>query len=494
VLQHHNNLNRDGLYIDGALTQSAIKTLAVDTSFAGAKVSANVYAQPLYWAGTGGNPDLVIVADEANNVYAFNASSGAQVWTKNLGTPVNHSGGTGAGGDLDCGGISPTVGVTGTPVIDGATGTLYLDAFQVDVSGSTRTPAHKVHALDVTTGNEQTGWPVDLNSTASSNGTTFTSKLQNNRAALTFVGGQVFVPFSGHIGDCDGYHGWVVGITAGSSPKVNAWATRAVAGGVWGASGIASDGTSLFFATGNTKASASSGPTGSSPATWGDGETVYKFPTTLVAPAMTTPGTTTDYWVPSNWASLDNTDSDVGGTSPAMVDIGSSQYLLALGKDHNAYLLNRTNLGGMDATALVGPTAVAKSNIITAAATYTTSSGTYVVFGGGAASCPSGTSGGLTALKITAGSSPAVTTAWCGGASTSRIPSVSQSDGNHSDTIVWAVGSDGNLYGVDGDTGKTLVSTAIGSPVSPVQSIQTPIVAGGRVFVSSSSQVYAFKP
>ena len=70
---------------------------------------------------------------------------------------------------------------------------------------------------------------------------------------------------------------------------MNAWATRAIAGGIWGSSGMASDGTSFFFATGNSKSSASAGPNSSSgdsnPNNWGDSETVFKFPTTLVAPA-----------------------------------------------------------------------------------------------------------------------------------------------------------------------------------------------------------------
>ena len=493
VLQHHNDLARDGVYVDAALTQTAVAGMAIDTSFANATVTGNTYAQPLYLAGTGGSPDEVIVATEMNNVYAFNAATGAQIWMKQMGTPVSHPTGSGASGDLPCGGITPNVGITGTPVIDGTTRTIYLDAFQVDTSGATRVPEHMVHALDAATGTDRTGWPVNLNNTAS-NGAMFTSSLQNQRAALTLVGGKVFVPFSGHIGDCGGYHGWVMGVTTTGTPTVTAWASRAVAGGVWGASGIASDGTSLFFATGNTKASATSGPTGSSPATWGDGETVYKFPTTLVPPAMTTPGTTTDYFVPSNWASLDSSDSDIGGTSPVLVNVAGatpSSLIVALGKDKNAYLLNRTNLGGMDANP-IAKVAVSNGVIINAAATYTTSKGTYVVFKGTGVGCPAGQSGALTTIKITAANPPAMSIAWCGGPSSGGSPAVSQTDTNGSNTIVWSVGSDNKLYGVDGDTGTKVVTTA--AVGGTVQSIETPIVANGHIFVAANTQTYAFKP
>src|SRR5207248_1483284 len=139
----------------------------------------------------------------------------------------------------------------------------------------------------------------------------------------------------------------------------------------------------------NSKSSASAGPNTSSgdsnPNNWGDAETVYKFPTNLVSPAMTSPGTTTDYFVPSNWIALDDADADMGGTNPILVNVPGatpSALVVAPGKDKNAYLLNKANLGGMDATPLA-KTQVSTGNIISAAAAYTTSKGTtYVVFRG----------------------------------------------------------------------------------------------------------------
>jgi hypothetical protein len=385
-------------------------------------------------------------------------------------------------------------------VIDATNRVVYLDAVTTDTAATAK---HMVHALNADTGAELTGWPVDLNAMAKSGSTTFQSTLQNQRAALTLLGGKLFVPFSGHVGDCQGYHGWVVGISTSGTPAVTAWATRAVGGGIWGSTGIASDGTSLFFATGNSKSSASAGPNTSSGdsdmTNWGDSETVFKFPTTLVPPVMTVPGTTTDYFVPKpgtnvGWIYMDDTDADIGGTSPILVNVPGatpSALVVALGKDKNAYLIDRSNMGGMITTPLA-KTQVSGGSIISATAAYTTSKGTYVVFRGSGSNCPSG-NGGLVALKINAANPPTVTTAWCGGPSGAGSPAVSQTDGSGSNTIVWSVGSDNKLHGVDGDSG-TSVFAGGSTAMSAVQSIQTPIVANGRIFVASNSQVYAWKP
>jgi outer membrane protein assembly factor BamB len=130
--------------------------------------------------------------------------------------------------------------------------------------------------------------------------------------------------------------------------------------------------------------------------------------------------------------------------------------------------------------------------IINAAATYTTSKGTYLVFKGNGSGCPSGQSGGLTALKIGAANPPTLSVAWCHGPATAYSPAVSHTDTSGSNTIVWAVGSDNKLYGLDGDTGNAVLNGS--GAISSVQSIQTPIVVNGRVFVASNSQVYAFTP
>jgi hypothetical protein len=482
VLQHHGDAVRDGLYIDAAFTSDAAKNVAVDSSFAGTFTSDKVYAQPLYLVGAGGKPDQVFVFTDGNKAYGFDATTGMQTWNKSFGTALTANP---CGSFGDNGGF----GITGTPVIDPASRTIYFVSASSD-GGSTK---HSAHAINADTGAELMGWPIEMGTAAKSGSTTFDSSVQKQRAALVLLNGKVYIGFGGHVGDCGGYHGWVVGIDTGTQ-AVTSWVTRAYGGAVWGSSGLASDGTSLYFATGNSKAKSSDGPNSSSGdggGMWGDSETVYKFPGSLMPPATSA---TTDFFLPMNWVALDDADQDMGGTSPILMDVAGatpSKLIVSLGKDGNAYLLDRTNLGGMDATPLA-KLKVSGSQIINAMAGYHTATASYVVFKGGGSGCPMGQSGGLTAFKINAASPPTLSMAWCGGTTSTGSPSVTSTDVSGANTIVWVVGNDNKLHGLDGDTGKSVVDVA--TTLGSVATIQVPIVAKGRIFVASSAQVYALKP
>ena len=85
---------------------------------------------------------------------------------------------------------------------------------------------------------------------------------------------------------------------------------------------------------------------------WMGGEAIIRLQT---GPTFT--GQPTDYWAPTNWLSLDNGDIDLGGVSATVIDVPGatpSQLVLALGKDGNAYLVNRNNLGGITAPVASG--------------------------------------------------------------------------------------------------------------------------------------------
>jgi hypothetical protein len=482
VLQHHGDRARDGFYIDRAFTQKAARNLALDSSFTDATyASDNVNAQPLYLVGTGGKPDQVFVFTESNRVYAFDAGTGTLLFGKSFGTPL----GTSPCAFSDNGGF----GITGTPVIDADSRTIYF----VNASATGGSTVHAAHAISADTGEELAGWPLNLSLSAKAGSTSFDSTFQKQRAALSMVGGKVFIGFGGHIGDCGGYHGWVVAIDP-ATKAVNAWAARAVGGAVWGASGFASDGTSLFFATGNSKANASDAgntSSGDGGGTWADSQTIFKFSTSLTPPAM---AATTDFFVPANWVALDDGDQDIGGTSPILLDVPGatpSELVVSLGKDGNAYLLERANLGGLDATPLA-KLKVSSGAIINAMAGYHTQLASYVVFKGSGSGCPAGQSGGLSAFRIDAASPPTLSLAWCAGPAFPSSPSVTSTDTSGTDATVWVLGNDNELYGLDGDTGASVLSG--GSALATVATIQTPIVAKGRLFVASSSELYAFKP
>ncbi len=358
VWTHHNHQTRDGLYIDPAFTSSAAAGLARQTTFDGT-INGNVYAQPLYIEGGPGGQALIIAVTEANNVYALDAGTGSAIWQRQIGTPVPLS-------SLLCGDIDP-VGITGTPVVDLPSRTLFFDAMTTPDGGATK--LHLIYALNVDTGATLSGWPVNVDASASYGGTTFSSAVQNQRGALAVVNGILYVPYGGFYGDCGTYHGWLVGVPLGNPSSVKAWATAARGGGAWAVGGVASDGANPFIATGNTFGAS----------VWSGGEAILRF---AAGPVFS--GQTSDYWAPANWASLDAGDTDIGGSGALLVDVPGatpSGLVVSLGKDGNAYLLNRANLGGIGHQ--VAQASVSGYPIIQAAAAYQTALATYVVFCGG---------------------------------------------------------------------------------------------------------------
>ena len=445
VIQHHNNPSRDGLFIDPVINQSAAANVTRDTSFDGT-ISGNVYAQPLY-IEDGPNGSMVLAFTETNNVYALNASTGAVIWQRNL-APSNSG----------MGNISP-LGITGTPVVDLASRSLFLNCV-------TTGPNNLIFSLNVDTGVTNAGWPVDVNASVSG----FSSSIQSQRAALTIMGSKVYIPYGGYFGDAGAYHGRVVGVEMSSPSTVTGWATTANKAGVWGPGGIANDGTNLFVTTGNAQ---------SGTATWGGQEAIVRL---QAGPVFS--GLNADFWAPTNWQSLDSGDTDLGGSGPILVDVPGatpSTLVVALGKDGKAYLIDRSNLGGI-AAPLASTTF--GGTIIQAAATYKTALSTYVVFRPG--------TGTLTAFKITATNPPTIATGWSISSSGRTSPFVTSTDGTN-DVIVWAAGSDGRLRGYNGDTGTVIFAGGGASDVmSGTRSFNTGIAARGRIYYACDNKVFAF--
>ena len=470
VLQYHRDLARDGVYVEGTLTSAAAATLYRDPTFT-ASTQGATYAQPLYLDGARSGRDLILVATEENRVYALDASSGAAVWSRQLAAPVPLSA-------LPCGNIDP-LGITGTPVIDPASRTVFLDAMTTPDGGTTK--RHLVFGLSVDDGSTRPGYPVDVAAALAHRGRAFDSAVQNQRGALALVSGTLYVPYGGHFGDCGNYHGWVVGIPVADPGAVRAWRTKARGGGVWAPGGVASDGTSLFVTTGNTVGAA----------TWSGGESIIRLHPSLVFGTRRV-----DHFTPPDWRALDANDVDLGGTGPILLDLPGarpSALVVGLGKDGKAYLANRARLGGVrraPATATV-----ASDEIITGAAAYTTPRATYVVFKGAGAHCP-GSAGDLTAIRIGAASPPTIATAWCATQHGTGSPIVTTVDG-HTGAIVWSVGAEGDdrLHGFDGDTGETVFGGGSADDVmGPIARFATPIAVQGRIFVAGTSAVYAFRP
>jgi hypothetical protein len=466
VLQHHKNLSRDGLYVDPAFTKARAAMIHKDANF-NATIKGATYAQALYFEGAAGGKNLVIAATMQNEVSAFDAMTGALVWMKQAGPPAG-------GGEFGCGGMA-TIGITGTPVIDAASKTIFFDAANPG-------PVRKIHAWSLDDGSERPGWPVDVVASAKSGNIAFNPTIQSQRASPTLVNGTLYVPYGGIAGDCGNYRGWVVGVPINAPAQVKSYATAAPKSGIWGPGGIASDGVQLFVTTGNASGGSA----------FGQQESIVRLgagPTFANTPA--------DYFAPSNWQALDGGDVDLGGSGPILVDVPGatpSKLAVALGKDGNIYLANRENLGGISANGAAGQgvasAKVASNSIIQAGAAYTTSQGTYVVFKGNGVGCPMGQAGDLTSVKISATTPPKPTVAWCAQQGGSGSPMVTTTDG-HAEAIVWSLGG-GSLRGFDGDTGAVIVQGGGANAISGFSNWISPIAARGRIYVATNSNVHAF--
>jgi hypothetical protein len=469
VLTYHNYPARSGNFIIPALTWERARSLHLDPNFH-PSFPGHLYAQPLYWQPPGSSAAMLIVATEDDGVHAIDARSGGEIWARSLGRAVPLS-------TQPCGNIDP-LGITGTPIIDAPAQTVYVDAMVSQPSGA----HHQIFALSLKDGSLLPGWPVDVAETLAAQGQRFNTRFQNQRGALAILAGRVYVPYSGHFGDCGDYRGWILGIRLTDPHDIVSWSTRGRGGGIWAPGGIASDGRSLFVATGNTLGATS----------WADGEAVFRL-----MPDLAHNNRPQDFFAPSDWHALDERDADLGGTNPLPLDVPSAgapePLVLALGKDAKAYILDRDNLGGIGGS-LVSQT-VATRPIRTAPAAYPAADGVFVAFQGEGAHCPvPRRDANLVVLEIRAGSPPSLATAWCGAFSGAGAPIVTTTDG-HANPIVWILGAEGDerLHGYRGDTGEPLFTGGgPGEAMSGLRHFQTLLAAGDRLYVGADGRLYAF--
>ncbi len=417
---YHHSADRAGLAAAGASftdAQSAWVTGALDGA---------VYAEPLYVGGR------VFVATENNTVYAIDAASGATVWQTHLADAV-------AASALPCGNIRPSVGITGTPTIDTATGTLYAAA----MIGA---KSYELYAVDTASGSIVFQRPLDqpgLDAAAA-----------GQRGALAFEQGRVYVPFGGRLGDCGNYHGQVVAASA-SDPNVPllVYTTPAARAGMWSPGGLAiGDNGTLFAVTGNGEASGPQGRT----------EAVIALSPTLDE---------LDVWQPADWQALDRSDTDVGSILPALLP--DADLVFQTGKNGKGYLMRLGALGGVGgevASAGMPP-------------------GCGSVFGATAYASPIlyvPCNSRLVALSVT-GSPPAFSLAWSGpdetGHPTVGSPIVVAG-------AVWNIDLAGRLLALDAMTGTQRFQAAIPGQPPHFASLA---YGGGQIYTATGEGVAAFR-
>jgi hypothetical protein len=337
-------------------------------------VDGQVYAQPLYVANltvNGATHNVIFIADQHDSVYAFDADSngGANsgpLWQASM-ISTAHGAASGAttvptadvqGGVGD---INPEIGISGTPVIDLTTNTLFV----VAKSKENGNYVQRLHALNILTGNEQSGSPVAIsasvpgNGNASSGGTlTFSTLWQHNRVALGLFNGNIYMGFGSH-GDDGPWHGWVLVYNETTLKQTAAICTspNGNGDGIWGSgAGFPIDTVSAngraFLATGN--GDMTTYPPLTSNVDYGDSILRYDLSNGGFA--------ISDAFTVFNQASLSGADLDQGSGGVLMLPDQPGPYphlLLQVGKEGRILILNRDSLGGY-----VGSSAGSNTNAV----------------------------------------------------------------------------------------------------------------------------------
>ena len=175
-----------------------------------------------------GGAQAFVVATEDNHVTTYDATMGAVIWDVGPTTIGPYATKNPPGGTIE----SNHIGITGTPFIDIASRTIFFDAMVTPDNNVTY--HHTVFALSIDTGAVKTNWPVDVGATL----TGFNSNAQNQRGALQFLNGVVYVPYGGYDGDGGTYNGSVIGFPLSSPKTPTWWHTTAAKGGIWGLSNV----------------------------------------------------------------------------------------------------------------------------------------------------------------------------------------------------------------------------------------------------------------
>jgi len=356
VLTQHNDIRRTGWNDrETILNTKNVKPGSFGKIFTRI-VDDQVYAQPLVMTNVNipgiGTRNIVFVATVNNSVYAFDADSAAinaPYWKVTL-SPA----GTRAPKNTDmtgaCGGgykdFSGNMGIVGTPVIDSATGTLYV--VSRDVGTSNFNFEQWLHALDITTGTEKANSPKLITATIAGSGDgsvggqiNFDPQRQNQRPGLLLLNDKIFISWSSHC-DWGPYHGWVMGYDKTTLQQKFVYNTtpEGFNGGIWMSGGgpSADENGNIYLSVGNGSVGANNQP----------GNLINRSESALKLTPSGTGLLVSSFFSPQNISELEAADLDFGVTQ--MMLIPGTNRVMTSCKDGKIYLLDRDNMGGFSAT------------------------------------------------------------------------------------------------------------------------------------------------
>ncbi|MGH9558274.1 MAG: hypothetical protein ACRD30_03475 [Bryobacteraceae bacterium] len=311
-------------------------------------VDGFIYGQPMYLANVQiagkGTHNVVYVATEHDSVYAFDADSNTggnsqPLWHDSFINPANGVA-TVPWQDTNCTQIDPEIGITSTPVIDPASGTIYFVAMTKEPG----TYVHRLHALDVASGAEKPGSPVVIQASVPGTGDggstdTLIPLLYKQRPGILLLNGVVYLAFSSHC-DIGDYHGWLLGYDAHTLQQVSVFNStpNGLEASFWnsGAAPAADSSGNIYIVAGNGDFDAQNGGQDY-------GESFLKLSTSNGLQVA-------DYFTPFNFYDLNKADADTGSAGVAFIgdEAGSAAYphlMVGGGKEGRVYLIDRDNLG-----------------------------------------------------------------------------------------------------------------------------------------------------
>ncbi len=329
VLTFHNDNLRTGANTEETVLTPANVNVTNFGKLTSYTVDGRVYAQPLYVPNVnvnGTTRNVVYAVTENDSVYAFDADAvgNGPLWKRsfiNSGAGITTIASTATGGSN----VSPQIGITGTPVIDNSTGTLYCVA-ATDENG---TYHWRLHALDIASGADKFGGNVDVNASG------FIPLYHLQRPGLLLANGNIYFAF-GSNGDHNTWHGWVFAYDASTLMQVGVYNATpgGNGGGIWmGAGGLGADANGdVYFETGNGTNNIGTGGSALS-------DSFIK---------LNSSAQRIDYFSPYNHSSLDCCDLDMASGGPVLLPDQSGPYphmLIGGGKTGVLYVINRDNMG-----------------------------------------------------------------------------------------------------------------------------------------------------
>lgn len=362
VTMYHNDIGRTGQNLAETILNPNNVNAGTFGKLFSQPVDGQVYAQPLYVSGltiNGSQHNVLLVATENDSVYAFDADSNGGptlgvLWKASLlssaygATPGATTISTASlGPDM-----APQVGITGTPVVDASTRTLYV----VSTSYENGRAIQRLHALDILTGAEKLGGPVQITATIPGTGNgsvngqlTFDPMWENQRGGLLLLNGIIYVPYASH-GDNGPWHGWVIAYRASTLQQTGAYCAspNGTGSGIWGGgAGLAADQVDpvnhpfgrMYVPTGNGDFNAK--PPYTNAMDYGDSHIALDLSNGLPTPV--------DAFTTYQQAKLDAADQDQGSGGIMLLPDQQGPYphlAIQAGKSGTIFVLNRDNLGG----------------------------------------------------------------------------------------------------------------------------------------------------